>query len=102
MVKPDCCVTARIVSQAIGNIICMELAIGDICILMTRYLQIWVAEARSWDSVSPLTPKAFSEVKFWLDYFAKNPTPQMPLIPKPVGAFIEIYTDASSTGGGAT
>ena len=96
-----CCnsVSARALFQIIGFIISLQITIGTDCILMTRYMQIRVANSPTWDKKFRIDNEIKTELQFWHSFFNQGPISQKikPILPS---QFTTIFTDASDTGGG--
>lgn len=60
-------VHVRLVASFVGQIISMSIVLGHIAQIMTRYLSMDIAGARSWSSYIELSPDGKLQLKFWKD-----------------------------------
>ena len=88
-------VSVRQVSSIVGQIISMSIVIGQVSQIMTRYLNIDILKAYSWDSFISLSYESIEQLKFWKsnlnnlnikDIYESNKCSKI------------VYSDASSTG----
>ena len=92
--------TARLVSRLVGCIVALKISLGPRAIFYTRYMQMFVRDAISWDGLVLQTEAIRTEMSYWKKFFdehvAKWPIEDLPL---PTSS-LALYTDASNTGYG--
>ena len=76
----------------------MEKSHGELVYLMTRYLNLCIAEAPTWQSEELLAPPVIKELKFWRENLRKE---NGQAINTPIISNRITYSDASSTGSAA-
>ena len=93
-------VSARMLASLVGKITSLHPALGDKAYLLTKGLQISIANAPRWDSKFLLNELCVSEMTYWLNFF-RSKTAEQPIEPPSIVSDpIVLYTDASAVGGG--
>ncbi|MEW8544538.1 MAG: reverse transcriptase domain-containing protein, partial [Candidatus Thiodiazotropha sp.] len=57
--------SARCLAKVAGKIISMSFSFGNICMIMTRNIQIRIVERKNWDSLLTLSQSVVEELSFW-------------------------------------
>lgn len=65
--------TARLLARIVGKIISMSFSLGNICYIMTRNMQVSIAQREFWDTEISVLPGVLAELQFWLDNLNKLP-----------------------------
>ena len=92
--------TARSMARVIGVIIALAIVFGDKASLLTRYMQIFVATALSWDKPQNISVKVRSELAFWIHLLKGSGGTSRSIDTTPPEFQFVLFTDASAIGGG--
>jgi hypothetical protein len=60
-------VPVRKVASFVGQIISMNIVVGHVTQIMTRYLSLDILQSRTWDSYISLSDNSIAQIKFWLE-----------------------------------
>ena len=92
--------TARLIAKLVGFLVSLKMAIGPMALIGSKYLQMAIRDARSWNYVFVLDECAKNELVFWEAFFQKSGICWPILEKKPPVNCLHLYTDASSVGCG--
>lgn len=89
--------TARLMARIVGKIISMSFSLGNICYIMTRTMQVSIAQREFWDSQITVHTSNLVELSFWLANLGKLPFRAItPVSRKPERI---VFVDASNRAG---
>lgn len=93
-------ITARQILKCSGLIISVKLVVGNLALIKTRNCYRFVGSCPDWDSARLAPENVWSELRFWHENLQKYIHRHLSKTSK-VPIKIQVYSDASSTGGGA-
>ena len=91
-------VPVKLLSKISGLLVSMEKSHGELVYLMTKYINLCIAEAPTWYSEELLVPPVTNELKFWRENLRIE---NGQAISTPIRSNRISYSDASATGSAA-